>query len=36
MIDDSNDETYFPYKLLLTDTQVSMLREAFANNSLAL
>ena len=36
MIDGLNDETHFPYKLLLTDTQISRLREAFANNSLAL
>ena len=30
---DSNDENNFPYKLLLTNTQVSRLRKAFANNS---
>ena len=28
---DSNDENHFPHKLLLTDTQVSKLRKAFAN-----
>ena len=28
----SNDETNFPRKLFLTDTQVSRLRIAFANN----
>ena len=31
---DSNDETNFPHKLLLTDTQVLRLHKAFANNSL--
>ena len=35
MIGDSNDETNFPYKLLLTDRQVSNIRKAFANNSSA-
>ena len=30
---DSNDENNFLYKLLLTNTQVSRLRKAFANNS---
>ena len=30
---DSNDETNFPQKLLLTDTQVLRLHKAFANNS---
>ena len=29
----SNYETNFPNKLLLTDTQVSMTRKAFANGS---
>ena len=29
----SNDETNFPHKLLLTDTQVLRLHKAFANNS---
>ena len=29
----SNDETNFPYKLLLTDTQVSKICKAFANFS---
>ena len=33
MIGDSNDETNFPHKLLLTDRQVSNIRKAFANNS---
>ena len=33
MIGDSNDETNFPYELLLTDRQVSSIREAFSNNS---
>ena len=28
-----NNETNFPHKLLLTNTQVSNLRKAFANNS---
>ena len=32
MIDDCNDETNFPHKLLLNDRQVSRLRAAFANN----
>ena len=35
VIDDSNDENHFPHKLLLTNTQVSKLRKAFANNSSA-
>ena len=33
MIGDSNNETNFPHKLLLTDRQVLNLRKAFANNS---
>ena len=33
MIADSNDETTFQHKLLLTETQVSRLHKAFANNS---
>ena len=33
MIGSSDDETNFPYKLLLTNRQVSNLRKAFANNS---
>ena len=33
VIGDSNEETSFPHKLLLTDTQVSRPRIAFANNS---
>ena len=32
MINDSNDETNFPHELLLTDRQVSSIRESFANN----
>ena len=32
-IGDSNDKTNFAHKLLLTDTQVLMFREAFANGS---
>ena len=32
---DSNDENNFPYKLLLTNTQVSRLRKALANRSFA-
>ena len=35
MIADSNDETNFPHKLLLTDTQVSKIRKIFANGSSA-
>ena len=30
-----NDENNFPHKLLLTNTQVSKLRKAFANGSSA-
>ena len=33
MIGDSNDKTNFSYELLLTDRQVSSIRQAFANNS---
>ena len=33
MIDNSNDETNFPHKLLLTNRQVANLRKTFANNS---
>ena len=33
LIRSSNDETNFPHKLLLTDTQVSKIRKAFANGS---
>ena len=36
VIGDSQDETNFLHKLLLTDTQVSRLRKAFANVSLAI
>ena len=35
MIGSSYDGTNFPYKLLLTDTQVSKIRKAFANSSSA-
>ena len=35
MIGNSNDETNFQYKLLLTNTQVLRFRKAFANNSSA-
>ena len=34
-VGDSNDENNFPQKLLLTNTQVSKLRKAFANGSSA-
>ena len=33
MIDNFNDETNFPHKLLLTNAQIANLRKAFANNS---
>ena len=33
VIDNFNDQYNFPHKLLLTDTKVSRLRKAFANNS---
>ena len=32
---DSNGETNFPHRLLLTNTRVSRLRKTFANNSSA-
>ena len=35
VVGDSTDENNFPHKLLLTNTQVSRLRKAFANNSSA-
>ena len=35
IIGDSNDDNNFPRKLFLTNTQVSKLRKAFANNSTA-
>ena len=35
MIGHSNHETNFLYELLLTNSQVSKLRKAFANNSTA-
>ena len=31
MIGNSNDESYFPHQLILTDTQVSRICKAFAN-----
>ena len=33
VVGDSSDESDFPHKLLLTNTQVSRLCKAFANNS---
>ena len=33
LVGDSNDESNFPHKLLLTNTQVSKIRKAFANCS---
>ena len=33
MIGNSNDETNFPHKLLLTNRQVTNLRKAFANHT---
>ena len=33
MIGSFNDQTHFPHKLLLADTQISMLRKTFANGS---
>ena len=35
VVGDSNDETNYPHKLLLTNAQVSKLRKAFANDFLA-
>ena len=35
IVGDSNDENNFPHKLLLTNTQISKLRKAFANKSSA-
>ena len=35
MFGDSNGETNFPHRLLLTNTRVSRLRKTFANNSSA-
>ena len=32
MVDNSNDNTNFPHKLLLTDRQVVNIRKAFSNN----
>ena len=33
MIGDSNEESNFPHKVLLTDREVSKLRQVFPNNS---
>ena len=33
IISDSNDEANFSHELLITDRQVSSIRQAFANNS---
>ena len=35
MVPDSNDETNFPHKLLLSNTQVSSVHRAFSNSSSA-
>ena len=35
VVGDSNDKNNFSHKLLLTNTQISKLRKAFANSSLA-
>ena len=35
LIENSNDETNFPHKLLITDTQVSKICNVFANGSSA-
>ena len=35
MVIEPNDETSFPYKLVLNNTQVSKICKAFANGSLA-
>ena len=35
MVGNTIDETNFPNKLLLTDSQLSKLRNAFANNNLS-
>ena len=35
MVGDSKDETNFPHKLLLTNTQILRLRKAFVNDSSA-
>ena len=35
IVGDCNDENNFPHKFLLTNTQVSKLRKAFANSSSA-
>ena len=35
LIGNSNDETSFPHKLLITDIQLSKIRKSFANDPLA-
>ena len=35
VVGDSNDKNNFPHKLLLTNTQISKIRKAFANGSSA-
>ena len=35
VVSDSNDETNFPYKLLLTNNQVSRLHKTYTNDSSA-
>ena len=35
VVGDSNNDANFPYKLLLTNTQVSRIRKAFENGSSA-
>ena len=35
MVGESDDETHFPHKLFLTNTEASKIREAFANGSSA-
>ena len=35
VVGDSNDENNFSHKLLLSNTQISRIRKAFANNSSA-
>ena len=35
VVNDSNNETNFPHKVLLTDTQVPRIHKAFANGSSA-
>ena len=35
VVGDSDDKNNFPHKFLLTNTKISRIRKAFANNSLA-